>query len=111
MSSTKLGQMSDLVKSKPTFSLSTKAFPQRTLENMPLANHASTSANPNPAISPAFVEANYEVLESLIRERKRQMHIADLCIVLEYYSEEYGKEREMEPRPTHARETTPVLRA
>ncbi|GJW54396.1 hypothetical protein Tco_0098481 [Tanacetum coccineum] len=67
---------------------------------MPLANHASTSANPNPAISPAFVEANYEVLESLIRERKRQMHNEDLCTELEYYSEEQrGRVIEFEEAP------------
>ncbi|GKD89469.1 hypothetical protein Tco_1364976 [Tanacetum coccineum] len=51
---------------------------------MPLAYRASTSANPDPTISPAFVKANYE---------------------------EYDKEREMEPRPTRARETTLVFRA
>ncbi|GKC55460.1 hypothetical protein Tco_1078205 [Tanacetum coccineum] len=50
---------------------------------MPLANHASTSANPDLMIISAFVEANYE---------------------------EYNEEREMEPRLVRVRETTPVLR-
>ncbi|GJX41919.1 hypothetical protein Tco_0256909 [Tanacetum coccineum] len=70
----------------PPITVST--FTARTLENTPLANHASTLANPNPAISPAFIEANYEVLESLLRERRRQMHNKDLRTELEYYSEE-----------------------
>ncbi|GJX39236.1 hypothetical protein Tco_0252539 [Tanacetum coccineum] len=39
------------------------------------------------------------------------MRNEDLCTKLEYFSEEYDKEREMEPRPARARETTPVLRA
>ncbi|GJW64859.1 hypothetical protein Tco_0116743 [Tanacetum coccineum] len=50
-------------------------------------------------ISPTFVEANYEVLESLLRERRKQMHNEDLRTELEYFSEEYEEEREMEPRP------------
>nr|GEV71213.1 reverse transcriptase domain-containing protein [Tanacetum cinerariifolium] len=63
-SSTKLWQRSDLVKSKPTSSLFTKAFPS----------------------SPAFVEANYEVLESLLRERRRQRHNEDIRTELEYFN-------------------------
>ncbi|GJT19868.1 hypothetical protein Tco_0878574 [Tanacetum coccineum] len=61
-------------------------------------------------ISPAFIEANYKVLESILRERRKQMHNGDLYTKLEYYSKEYDKEREMDPRPAHVRETTPVLR-
>nr|GEX59841.1 reverse transcriptase domain-containing protein [Tanacetum cinerariifolium] len=61
-------------------------------------------------IIPAFFEANYEVLESLLRERKRQMRNEDLHTELEYFSEEYDEEMEMEPRPAQVRETTPVLR-
>ncbi|GJY26397.1 hypothetical protein Tco_0401123 [Tanacetum coccineum] len=49
----------------------TTMFAATTLENMPLAYHASTSNNPNPVISPDFVEANYETLESLLRDRRR----------------------------------------
>ncbi|GKE42221.1 hypothetical protein Tco_1469505, partial [Tanacetum coccineum] len=64
--------------------------------------------NPDPMISPAFVEANYEVLESILRERKRQRRNEDLRTELEYMSEEYDEEREMEPRPTRAREAIPM---
>ncbi|GKC01553.1 hypothetical protein Tco_0987689 [Tanacetum coccineum] len=46
----------------------TTMFAATTPENTPFAYRASTSANPNPMISPDFVEANYEVLESLLRE-------------------------------------------
>ncbi|GJR12993.1 hypothetical protein Tco_0795645 [Tanacetum coccineum] len=55
---------------------------------MPLAYRASTSANPDPMISPAFVEANYEVLESLLRECRRRMRNEDLHTQLEYFNEE-----------------------
>ncbi|GKC95208.1 hypothetical protein Tco_1160650 [Tanacetum coccineum] len=61
----------------------TIVFSATTLENTPFAYCASTSANPNPMISPAFVEANYE---------------------------DYDEEREMEPRPEPNREATPTLR-
>ncbi|GJT13307.1 hypothetical protein Tco_0860349 [Tanacetum coccineum] len=60
-------------------------------------------------ISLAFVEANYEILESLLRERHKQLRNKDLRTELEYFSEEYDKEREMELRPVRVRETTPVL--
>ncbi|GJW32549.1 hypothetical protein Tco_0052581 [Tanacetum coccineum] len=56
----------------------------RSPNNTPLTNHASTSANPNLVISPAFIEATT--------------------------SEEYDEEREMEPRPVRVREATHVLR-
>nr|GEZ34351.1 hypothetical protein [Tanacetum cinerariifolium] len=78
---------------------------------MPLTYRASTSANHDPTINPAFVRANYEVLESLLRERRRQMRNEDLRTELEYFSKEYDKEKEMEPRPTCARETTLILHA
>ncbi|GJU47383.1 hypothetical protein Tco_1204649 [Tanacetum coccineum] len=79
-----------------------------TLKNTPLTNQASTLANP--AIIPTFVEANYEVLESLLKGRRKKMSNEDLCTKLDYYSEEYDEEMEMEPRPTRVREATPVLR-
>nr|GEV27736.1 putative reverse transcriptase domain-containing protein [Tanacetum cinerariifolium] len=79
-------------------------------ENTPLTNHASTLANPDPKISPAFIQANYEVLESHLTEQRRQMRNQDLRTELEYYSEEYDEEREMEPRPAHIRKTTTILR-
>ncbi|GKD76074.1 hypothetical protein Tco_1334356, partial [Tanacetum coccineum] len=81
-----------------------------TLKNTPLTHHASTLANPDPMIRPAFVEANYEVLESLLWERRKQIYNKDPHTKLEYLSEEYDKEREREPRPVRIRETTLVLR-
>ncbi|GKD90908.1 hypothetical protein Tco_1366415, partial [Tanacetum coccineum] len=79
-------------------------------ENTPLNNRASTLANPDPMISPAFVEANYEILESLLRERRKQIRNEERHTELEYFSEDHDEEREMEPRPVRIRETTPVLR-
>ncbi|GKE01743.1 hypothetical protein Tco_1389726 [Tanacetum coccineum] len=71
----------------------------------------AATISPNPMISPAFVEANYETLESLLRDQRRQMRNNDLRTELEYFSEDYDKEREMEPRPEPARVVTPPLRA
>ncbi|GJX19324.1 reverse transcriptase domain-containing protein [Tanacetum coccineum] len=76
-------------------------FVATTPENTPLAYCASTSTNRNPMISPAFVEANYETLESLLRDRRRQMGNNDLRTELEYFSEDYDEEREMEPKTVH----------
>ncbi|GJR76066.1 hypothetical protein Tco_0088431 [Tanacetum coccineum] len=90
--------------------MTTTVFTATTPENTPYAYCASTSANPNPMISPAFVEANYEVLESLLRERRRQIRNEDLQTGLEYFSEDYDEEREIELRPEPNREATPPLR-
>ncbi|GJW80085.1 hypothetical protein Tco_0144060 [Tanacetum coccineum] len=46
----------------------TTVFAATTPKNMPFAYRASSSTNPNPMISPAFVEENYE------SERWNQMH-------------------------------------
>ncbi|GJX25803.1 reverse transcriptase domain-containing protein, partial [Tanacetum coccineum] len=43
--------------------------------------------------------ANYKILESLLRERRRKIRNEDLRTELEYFSEDYDEEREMEPRP------------
>ncbi|GJY96621.1 hypothetical protein Tco_0513531 [Tanacetum coccineum] len=51
----------------------TTVFAATTPKNTPFAYRASTSTNPNPMISHAFVEANYEFLESILRERRRQI--------------------------------------
>ncbi|GJX24074.1 reverse transcriptase domain-containing protein [Tanacetum coccineum] len=88
----------------------TTVFDATTPENTPFAYRASTSTNPNPTISPVFVEANYEILECLLRERRRQTRNEDLRTELEYFSEDYDEEREMEPRPEPYREATPTLR-
>ncbi|GKE53248.1 hypothetical protein Tco_1488404 [Tanacetum coccineum] len=71
----------------------TTVFAATTPENMPFAYHASTSTNPNPMISPAFVKANYEVLEFLLRERRRLIRNEDLRTELEYFSEDYDEEQ------------------
>nr|GEV58556.1 ribonuclease H-like domain-containing protein [Tanacetum cinerariifolium] len=60
--------------------------------------------------SPDFVEANYQILESLLKERRRQIRNEDLRTELEYFSKDYDKEREMKPRPEPRREATPTLR-
>ncbi|GKE89486.1 hypothetical protein Tco_1566961 [Tanacetum coccineum] len=70
----------------------TTVFSATTPENTPFAYRASTSANPNPMISPAF-----------IRNEDHQTE-------LEYFSEDYDEEREMEPRPEANREANPTLR-
>ncbi|GKA71566.1 hypothetical protein Tco_0777705 [Tanacetum coccineum] len=82
--------------------ITASTFTTRSPDNMPLVHRASTSANLDPVISPAFVETNYEVLESLLRDRRRQVHNEDLRTKLDYYSEEYDEEMEMEPRLAHA---------
>ncbi|GJV66554.1 hypothetical protein Tco_1482063 [Tanacetum coccineum] len=90
--------------------VTTTVFTATTPKNTPFAYHASTLTNPNPTISPAFMEANYEILESLLRERRRQIRIEDLRTEIEYFSEDYDEERDMEPRPEPRREATPTLR-
>ncbi|GJS51892.1 putative reverse transcriptase domain-containing protein [Tanacetum coccineum] len=90
--------------------VTTTVFAATTPENTSFAYLASTLANPNPIISPAFVEANYKVLESLLREQRRKIRNEDLRTKLEYFSKDYVKEREMETRPGPTRETTPPLR-
>ncbi|GKC24244.1 zinc finger, CCHC-type containing protein [Tanacetum coccineum] len=42
--------------------------------------------------------------------RKNLICNEGLCTAQDYYNEEYEEEREMEPRPTHVRETNPALR-
>ncbi|GJT83886.1 hypothetical protein Tco_1058228 [Tanacetum coccineum] len=91
-------------KCKPPEYLTSLYHHLRTPENTPYANHVSISANPNSLINPTFVEANYEALESLLRERRRQMHNEDILTKLEYYIQEYDEEREMEPRPAQFEE-------
>nr|GEW75847.1 reverse transcriptase domain-containing protein [Tanacetum cinerariifolium] len=81
-----------------------------TPENMSLTHRASPSGNPDPMISPDFIKANYVVLKSLLRERQKQIHIEELRIKLEYFSEEYDEEMELEPWHVCIRETTLVLR-
>ena len=77
-----------------TSTLTTRSNPKIT------PNHnASTSAHHEPVISPAFVEANFEELESLLRARRRQVRNTEMRRELEYSSDDYDEEMEMEPRP------------
>ncbi|GKA14406.1 hypothetical protein Tco_0694052 [Tanacetum coccineum] len=71
----------------------TTVFAATTPENTPFAYRTSTSTNPNPMISHAFMEANYEFLESFLRERRRQICNKDLRTELEYFNEDYDKEQ------------------
>ncbi|GJT43144.1 hypothetical protein Tco_0951859 [Tanacetum coccineum] len=69
--------------------VTTIVFAVTTPENTPFVYRASTSTNPNPMISSTFVKVNYEVLESLLRERRRQIRNEDLRTKLEYFSKDY----------------------
>ncbi|GJU69189.1 hypothetical protein Tco_1255448 [Tanacetum coccineum] len=77
----------------------TTVFAATTPGNTLFAYRASTLTNPAPMISLAFIEANYEILESLLRDRRGQIRNEDLRRELEYFSEDYDEELEMEPRP------------
>nr|GEY66228.1 reverse transcriptase domain-containing protein [Tanacetum cinerariifolium] len=90
--------------------VTTIVFVATTPENTSFAYRASTLTDPAPMISPVFVEANYEILKSLLRDRRRQIHNEDLQIELEYFSEDYDEELEMKIRPERTREFTPPLR-
>ncbi|GJS37194.1 hypothetical protein Tco_0535576 [Tanacetum coccineum] len=72
--------------------VTTIVFAATTPENKPFTYRASNLANPNPMISPAFVEANYEVLESLLREQRRQIRNEDVRTKLEYFKRVVGFE-------------------
>nr|GEX96808.1 hypothetical protein [Tanacetum cinerariifolium] len=102
-------QISNIVTSE-RLPMTTTVFAATTPENTSSTYRASTSANPNPMISPAFVKANYKVLKSLLREQRRQMRNEDIQTGLEYFSEDYDEELEMEPRPEPNKEATPTLR-
>ncbi|GJV51450.1 homeodomain-like protein [Tanacetum coccineum] len=58
----------------------------------------------------AFVEANYEALKTLFRDQRRQVCNEEVRAELEYSSEEYDEEMEMEPRPTRTTKVTFILR-
>nr|GEU84145.1 ribonuclease H-like domain-containing protein [Tanacetum cinerariifolium] len=71
-------------------------FTTNSPENTTLTNRASTSANPDHVNNPAFIEANYDVLESLLRYHRRQVRNEDLRTELDYYSEERHSKRRVE---------------
>nr|GEW13574.1 reverse transcriptase domain-containing protein [Tanacetum cinerariifolium] len=90
--------------------VTTTMFATTTPENTLFAYRASTLTDPAPMISPALVEAKHEILESLLRDRRRHIRNEDLQTELEYFSEDYNKELDMEPRPERTREVTLPLR-
>ncbi|GKC36531.1 hypothetical protein Tco_1048915, partial [Tanacetum coccineum] len=85
----------------------------KTWKSLKHLKNSSIPSNPDRAhiytISGA-IQANYEILESLSRDRRRQIHNEDLRTELEYFSEDYDEELKMEPRPKRTREVTPPLR-
>ncbi|GKB21648.1 hypothetical protein Tco_0855571 [Tanacetum coccineum] len=72
--------------------VTTTVFATTTPGNTPFAYRASTLTDPAPMISPAFIRSE------------------DLQTELEYFSEDYDEELEMEPRPEQTRDVTPPLR-
>ncbi|GKB71495.1 hypothetical protein Tco_0932907 [Tanacetum coccineum] len=89
--------------------ITTSSFTTRSPHEIAPANRASRLDNLNHVICLTFVEANYEVLESLLRDRRRQIRNDEVHAELEYSSEEYDEEMEIDPRPAHANEATPIL--
>nr|GFA86810.1 reverse transcriptase domain-containing protein [Tanacetum cinerariifolium] len=71
----------------------TTRFPYET----PLANCASTSANLEPVVRPALIEANYEALKSLLKDRRSKARHNEIRVELEYSSEECDDEIKMDP--------------
>ncbi|GJT47437.1 hypothetical protein Tco_0956152 [Tanacetum coccineum] len=90
--------------------ITTTVLADTTPGNTPFAYRASTLTDPTTMISPAFVEANYEILKSILRDRRRRIRNEGLRTKLEYFSEYYDEECEMEQRPEQTREVTPPLR-
>nr|GEX54508.1 hypothetical protein [Tanacetum cinerariifolium] len=90
--------------------MTTTVFATTTHENTPSAYRDFTSANSNPMISPTFVEANYEVLEYLLKERRRHIRNEHLRTGPGYFSEDYDEEQEMELRPEPNNKITLTLR-
>nr|GEV91100.1 hypothetical protein [Tanacetum cinerariifolium] len=90
--------------------VTTTMFATTTPGNTLFAYRASTLTDLAPMISPALVEANHEIFESHLRDRRRHIRNEDLRTKLEYFSEDYDEELKMEPRPERTREVTLLLR-
>ncbi|GJY36814.1 hypothetical protein Tco_0422192 [Tanacetum coccineum] len=90
--------------------VTTTVFAATTPGNTLFAYRASNSTDLVPMISSAFVEANYEILESLLRDIRRQIRNKYLQTKLEYFNEDNVEELKMEPRLEQTREVTPPLR-
>nr|GFC15317.1 reverse transcriptase domain-containing protein [Tanacetum cinerariifolium] len=58
--------------------VTTTVFAATAPRNTPFTYHASTSTDPAPMINPAFVEANHEIIESFLRDIRRQIRNEDL---------------------------------
>nr|GFA37163.1 hypothetical protein [Tanacetum cinerariifolium] len=86
--------------------ITTTVFAATTPGNTLFAYRSFTSTDPTPMINPAFIEASYEILESLLRDRRMWIRNEDLLTKLEYLSENYDEEREMESRPKRTRKVT-----
>ncbi|GJR17943.1 hypothetical protein Tco_0966470 [Tanacetum coccineum] len=81
-------------------------FTTRSRHETPPINRASTSADPEPIISPAFIKANFETLDSFMKEYIRHEGVQR---ELDYSSEDYDEEIEAEPRPSNNERTCPLL--
>ncbi|GKA50283.1 hypothetical protein Tco_0743356 [Tanacetum coccineum] len=71
-------------------------FAATTLGNTSLIYQASTSTDPTLMISLAFVETNHEILESLLRYRRRHIRNEELRTELGYRSKDYDEEPEIQ---------------
>ncbi|GKA16355.1 hypothetical protein Tco_0696102, partial [Tanacetum coccineum] len=83
--------------------VTTTLFAATTPGNTSFSCRASILTDLAPMISPSFVEANYEILKSLLRDRRRQIRNEDLRTELEYFSEDHDEELKM---PERTREVT-----
>nr|GEZ32271.1 hypothetical protein [Tanacetum cinerariifolium] len=78
--------------------VTTTVFAATTPGNTSFAYRASILTDPATMISLAFVEANHEILKSLLIDKQRQIRNEDLQTELEYFSKDYDEEFEMKPR-------------
>ncbi|GJY46855.1 hypothetical protein Tco_0435918 [Tanacetum coccineum] len=89
--------------------ITASTFTTRSHHETPPTNRASTSTNPEPLITPTFVE-NFKALESLKREGKRKARKDGVGAELEYSSEEYDEKIKVEPIPARVYATILVMR-
>nr|GEW48427.1 reverse transcriptase domain-containing protein [Tanacetum cinerariifolium] len=70
-----------------TYPITASAFTTRSHPGTPHIHRASTSAHSQPVISPAFVKANFETIESLMRDYKRKARNEEVQRESKYFSE------------------------
>ncbi|GJY86414.1 hypothetical protein Tco_0500440 [Tanacetum coccineum] len=75
-----------------------------------LFDHHRSMVMPYIAHSPSLHRSKLRGSRIPPKDRRRQVRNEDLRTELDYYSQEYDEEREMEPRPARVMETTLVLR-